>query len=246
MPSGEIKLGGTAAYASFLAKEMGAEVNILTSVGSDFAFLDLFEKKDISIHNIATAQTTVFENIYPEGAERIQYLHAWAAKIHAHDIPTNLPVPDLVLFCPIADEVALNLLALFPNALKLGTIQGWLRDWNESKQIFPKAMNWEQLSPLDILVFSDADMFGFENHIARICDFVPLVIMTRGRNGVRVFQKNKKTDFPTEPLEVKDATGAGDSFAIAFLLEYYGTRDVLKAVDFGQKTAKKVISGFAD
>lgn len=241
MPSGEIKLGGTAAYAAFLAKKMGAAVTILTSVGPEFSFMDLFEKEDISVLNIPSKQTTIFENIYPENGERIQYLHARAKTITAQDIPISLPIPDLVLFCPIADEVDFNLLSYFPDALKAATIQGWLREWDEIGQVSPKAMDWEQLTPLDLLVFSDADMIGFEDRIPTVCNYVPLVIMTRGQNGVRVFQKDKATDFPTEPVEVKDSTGAGDSFAMAFLLEYFETREVSGAVDFGQKTAREVI-----
>lgn len=244
MPSGEIKLGGTAAYASFLAKKMGAKVTILTSVGPDFRFLDLFEKEGISINNVPAEQTTVFENIYPDGSERIQYLHARAATINARNIPNFLSTHDLILFCPIADEVDLDLLECFPNAIKAATIQGWLRDWNENKLVFPKAMNWEQLTPLDLLIFSDADMVGFEDHIPIISHHVPLVIMTRGENGVRVFQKNKKTNFPTEPIEVKDATGAGDSFAIAFLLEYFRSKEVKAAVNFGQQEARKLLSSY--
>ena len=244
MPSGDLKLGGTAAYASFLAKEMGAAVTISTSVGLDFAFFDLFEKKGIPIHNILAERTTVFENIYRKGEERIQFLHARARTIKSNDIPSTLPTPDLVLFCPIADEVDLDLLGSFPNAMKAATIQGWLRDWNENKQVFPKAMNWEQLTPLDLLIFSDADMVGFEDHIPIISHHVPLVIMTRGENGVRVFQKNKKTNFPTEPIEVKDATGAGDSFAIAFLLEYFRSKEVKAAVNFGQQEARKLLSSY--
>ena len=242
MSSGEIKLGGTAAYASFLAKKMGAEVTILTSIGEDFAFIELFEKADITIYNIPAENTTVFENIYPEdGGERIQFLHARAATISIKDIPSDLSVPDLVLFCPIADEVDLDLLKNFSNSLKAATIQGWLRDWNVEGLVGPKAMIWERLAPLDLLVFSDADIVGFENYIPTISDLVPIVIMTRGINGVRVFENKETKDFPTEPIEVKDATGAGDSFAIAFLLEYFATRDVSGAVDFGQKVAREVI-----
>lgn len=242
MSSGELKLGGTAAYAAFLAKEMGAEVTILTSVGPDFAFFDLFEKKGIPIHNILAERTTVFENIYRKGEERIQFLHARSGMIKSNDIPPTLPTPDLILFCPIADEIDLDLLECFPNAMKAATIQGWLRDWNENKLVFPKAMNWEQLTPLDLLIFSDADMVGFEKHVPVISHHVPLVIMTRGENGVRVYQKNKEIDFPTEPIEVKDATGAGDSFAIAFLLEYFKERNLASAVDIAQKKAREIIT----
>ncbi len=242
MPSGEIKLGGTAAYAAFLARKMGAEVTILTSVGGDFAFYDSFEKEGISLFNILAKETTVFENIYPEdGGERVQYLHARAATISAQDIPSDLMVPDMVLFCPIADEVDLGLLDCFPDSLKAATIQGWLRDWNSEGLVAPKSMSWKGLAPLDLLVFSDADMIGFEKYILAICDYVPIVIMTRGRNGVRVFKNSEISDFPTKPIEVKDATGAGDSFATAFLLEYFRSKEVKAAVDYGQKVAREVI-----
>ena len=243
LPSGKIKLGGTAAYAGLLAKKMGAEVTILTSVGLDFSFYELFKKEGISLINIPATETTVFENIYPEdGSERTQFLHARAATIYSQHIPGDLAVPDMVLFCPIADEVDLNLLAYFPDSLKAATIQGWLRDWNEEGLVRPKAMIWKGLAPLDLLVFSDTDMLDFENHIPLIADFVPIVIMTRGRNGVRVFQKNKTKDFPTEPIEVKDATGAGDSFAMAFLLEYFKTGDFDDSVEYGQKVTRKLLN----
>ncbi len=242
MPSGDIKLGGTAAYAAFLAKKMGAEVTIITSIGQDFLFQNLFEKEGISIHTIPAKKTTVFENIYPADGERIQYLHARAATISVQAIPTSLPAPDIVLFCPIADEVDLDLLKCFPDSLKAATIQGWLRDWDEQGLVAPKSMPWERLSPLDLLVFSDADMEGFEADISTVSETVPIVIMTRGRNGVRVFQDNKTKDFPTEPIEVKDATGAGDSFAMAFLLEYFKSKKVKRAVNFGQQVAREVIS----
>jgi len=241
LPSEEIKLGGTAAYAAFLAKEMGAEVNIITSVGVDFGYFELFKKEGISIHNIPAKKTTVFENIYPEGEERVQYLHARASIIHSKNIPNNIPEPDLVLFCPIANEVDFSILSMFPKTMKAATIQGWLRDWDGAGKVFPKSIEWQKLLPLDLLVFSDADMVGFENNISKICQHVPLVIMTRGKNGVRVFHKNKETDFPTKPIEVKDATGAGDSFAIAFLLDYYANLNIDSAVEFGQSKARELI-----
>ncbi len=241
LPSGKIKLGGTAAYAAFLAKKMGAEVTILTSVGPDFDFWNLFEKQDIGIFNIPSEETTVFENIYQEEGERIQYLHARAATITAEHIPNEVATPDLVLFCPIADEVSFDLLGCFPDALKAATIQGWLRGWDEQGLVLPKSMRWKRLTPLDLLIFSDADIVGFEDKISAICKFVDLVIMTRGRNGVRVFQHDKAADFPTEPIEVKDATGAGDSFATAFLLEYFRTGDLDSSVEYGQEITRKLL-----
>ena len=247
MPSGEIKLGGTAAYAGLLAKKMGVSVTILTSVGTDFSFYELFKKEGISLINIPAGETTVFENIYPEdGGERTQFLHARAATISNQHIPDNLAVPDMVLFCPIADEVDLDLLACFPDSLKAATIQGWLRAWNAEGLVGPKPMNWAGLTPLDFLVFSDTDMLDFENYIPVIAGFVPVVIMTRGRNGVRVFQDDQTKNFPTEPIDVKDATGAGDSFAMAFLLEYFRSGDMSTAVNFGQQVAREVIGGFSD
>lgn len=241
LPSGEIKLGGTAAYAALLAKKMGAEVTILTSVGSDFSFWELFKKQEIGIINIPSKETTIFENIYPEAGERIQYLHGRAATIAAEHIPDGIATPDLVLFGPIADEVSFELLECYPDALKAATIQGWLRGWKEDGQVFSKGLEWENLGALDLLIFSDADVVGFEDVIPGLAGFIPIVIMTRGENGVRVFQKNAVVDYPTIPVDVKDSTGAGDSFAMAFLLRYYETKDLVGSVEYGQEVARKLL-----
>ena len=60
-------LGGPASYSSLLATALGKKTAVVTSVGNDFRFNDLFINNHIEIINKQADRTTVFENIYEKG-----------------------------------------------------------------------------------------------------------------------------------------------------------------------------------
>lgn len=235
-------LGGTASYASLVAKQLGLKTGILTSVGDDFAFFDFFEKNGIQVWNKKAARTTVFENIYQNG-QRTQYLHARAETLFADDVPAECLPAKIVLFCPIADEVDFSIFEKFPHALKGATIQGWLRQWDKNGKVSPKEMDWPQLAAADVVIMSDADIQGFESKIPEIASLVNVLVMTQGAHGATVFSENKQFHFPAFPVKEVDATGAGDVFATAFLLQYAETRDIYRATGFAHAAASFVVEG---
>jgi len=235
-------LGGTASYASLVAKQLGLTTGILTSAGADFEFFDFFEKNGIRVWNKKAERTTVFENIYCDG-QRTQYLHARAETLFADDVPAECLDANIVLFCPIADEVDFSVFRKFPHALKCATIQGWLRQWDENGKISPKKMDWSQLAAANVVIMSDADIQGFEAEIPEIASFVKVLVMTRGAHGATVFFENQQFHFPAFPVEEVDATGAGDVFATAFLLKYAETQDIYRAIGFAHAAASFVVEG---
>jgi sugar/nucleoside kinase (ribokinase family) len=235
-------LGGTASYSSLVAKQLSLETGILTSVGSDFAFFDFFEKKSIRVWNKKAERTTVFENIYQNG-QRTQYLHARAETLFADDVPAECLEAKIVLFCPIADEVDFSVFKKFPPALKGATIQGWLRQWDKNSKTSPKEMDWSQLAAADVVIMSDADIQGFEAAISTIASFVKVLVMTQGASGATVFSQHQKFHFPAFPVKEVDATGAGDVFATAFLIKYSETRDIAQATGFAHCAASFVVEG---
>ncbi|GAB4498436.1 MAG: PfkB family carbohydrate kinase [Saprospiraceae bacterium] len=235
-------LGGTASYSALVARQLGLRAGILTSVGTDFGFRDIFEKNDIRFWSKPAATTTVFENIYLDG-RRIQYLHKRAETLFADDVPTEcLPAP-IVLFCPIAGEVDFSVFQKFPHALKGATIQGWLRQWNEKGRVLPQEMDWSELAAADVVIMSDADIQGFERKIPEIASFVKVLVMTQGAQGAQVFFGNQQLHYPAFPVKEVDATGAGDVFATAFLLKYSETRDLAQAAGFAHCAASFVVEG---
>lgn len=235
-------LGGTASYASLVAKQLGLKTGILTSVGDDFEFFDFFEKNGIQFWNKKAERTTVFENIY-QNSQRSQYLHARAETLYADDVPAECLAANIVLFCPIADEVDFSIFRKFSHALKGATIQGWLRQWDENGRVFPKKMDWSQLAAADVVIMSDADIQGFEAEIPTVASFVKVLVMTQGARGATVFSQNQKFYFPAFPIKEVDATGAGDVFATAFLIKFAETRDLALSTGFAHCAASFVVEG---
>ena len=235
-------LGGTASYAGLVAQQLGLRTGILTSVGEDFEFADVFGQHDIRLWNKVAARTTVFENIYVGGA-RIQFLHERAKTLYAQDIPAECLSVPIVLFCPIAGEVDFSVMRQFPQALKGATIQGWLRQWDERGKVSPKSMDWAQLAAADVVIMSDADIQGFESAIPSIAAAATVLVMTQGAGGAQVFFQNREYHFPAFPVTEVDATGAGDVFATAFLIKYAETRDIDLAAGFAHCAASFVVEG---
>lgn len=235
-------LGGTASYVSLIARQLGRKPAILTSVGPNFEFFPVFEQNGIPVCNKPAAETTVFENIYHDGA-RTQYLHARAGILNAGDVPAEWRTAPVALCCPIADEVDFSLLQAFPNSLVGATIQGWLRQWDDCHRVFPKAMDWSRLAGADVVILSDADIAGFEAALPQIAETVKVVIMTKGAAGAVVFQNGQQYHFPVFPVKEADATGAGDVFAAAFLIRYSETRDIALSAAFAHCAASFVVEG---
>ena len=235
-------LGGTASYVSLVARQLGRKSAVLTSVGPDFEFSPVFEQNDIPVHNKPAAETTVFENIYHNGA-RTQYLHARAETLYPEDVPAEWRSVPVVHYCPIANEVDFSLLRAFPQALVGATIQGWLRQWDTQHRVSPMAMDWAQLAGVDAIILSDADIAGFESALPQIAEAAGVLVMTQGAAGAVVFQNQQKFHFPAFPVKEVDATGAGDVFAAVFLIRYAETRDIVLSKGFAHCAASFVVEG---
>ncbi len=230
-------LGGTVSYCSIAAHLLGKKAGILTSFSDEFLFLSSFQ--DISIHRKTSTATTIFKNAYDEGPERVQYIFQRAETIYPSDIPpTYLNVP-LVQLSPIADEVDFSIIKSFsPTTIIAATPQGWLRQWDETtRKIRPKALDWNQLSGIDILILSEEDILGYESQFPSILQQVPIVVLTRGEKAASVFQAGQQKKFPAFRTKVIDPTGAGDAFAAGFLVKYLTTKNITQAMSYGHVVA---------
>lgn len=235
-------LGGCTSYSSLVARQLGLEVAVLTSVGDNFEFLDTFTSKGIHFFNKKSLKTTVFENIY-QGNLRTQYIHARAETLFAEDVPQDWRNATIVQLGLIADEVDFSIFKVFPNVLIGATIQGWLRKWDHTGKVSPKAMDWSKLAAADVVIMSDADIEGFENAIPTIASYVDVLVITQGANGAAVYNKSIEHHFPSYPVNEVDSTGAGDVFTAAFLVKYAQTRDIALATGYAHAAASFIVEG---
>lgn len=238
----DLILGGTASYASIVAQQLQHRTSVLTSYGPDFLFEDEFKRHHIDVSTVTSEHTTVFENIYTETG-RQQYLHKRASGIAPRDVPTAQLAADIVLLCPIDDEVSLDILDLFPKALKGASIQGWLRQWDDTGKISPKDMDWSRLAELDMVIMSEEDIGYSKTVLDHIVDAVAHVVLTDGRHGARVYHDGQIYSYPAFPIQEVEATGAGDVFTTAYLHNYHLTTDIELACVFAHCAASFIVEG---
>ena len=68
-------------------------------------------------------------------------------------------------------------------------------------------------------------------------DIINKTIITKGNEGC-LFQDKS---YPTEDVQVKDISGAGDTFLAGLVVEYIRSNDIIKAIDFAQECTKIVV-----
>jgi len=95
-----------------------------------------------------------------------------------------------------------------------------LGDWAK-KAKFIKINNYEFENSKD---FIDDELFN-------------IIIRTKGSDGC--FYKGK--NYPVKKVQIKDTSGAGDSFMAALVVNYFKTNDINKAINFANECASKVV-----
>jgi len=233
-------LGGSASYSSLLSSSWGLDTCLLTSVGDDFLFQKRFEKLGINFQNVLADHTTIFYNQTIDN-NRIQFLKSRANTITAEALSSSNLDYDIVQFCPIADEIAYDIFAVFPMSLKVASIQGFLRQWDEKGLVSLKEMNWQWLEHMDIIILSTEDIAEAPHYLNFIIEQCDHVIVTDNENGATVYYKNESYHYPSIPSQVIDATGAGDTFATAYAIDYYQNKNITSACSFAHSAASCII-----
>jgi sugar/nucleoside kinase (ribokinase family) len=213
---------------------------VLTSAASDLDPSLLLP--DIDVRLLPASETTIFENVYRPGG-RLQYVWARARTIAASDVPQEFLGARVVLLGPLVGEVEEEVARCFPRSLLAITPQGWLRTIRPDgrvEQASPR--RWQPrilLKRSQALFVSDEDLppAEAEETLARWATQVPLLALTRGARGARLWSENRWRQVPAFPAEEVDPTGAGDIFAAAFLSRYVETDDAWQAALFAAAAA---------
>lgn len=231
-PSGP-SLGGSVAYAALTAHAMGLRVGIVTAWGNEIPLTVL---GDIPIAAVHAEHSTTFENIYTP-AGRIQYIRHVAPKINYAIIPEHWRHASIVHLAPVAQEMDPLLPAAFRPAITGITPQGWFRAWGADGLVHP--CSWSQsdaaLSHSTATILGLEDVGGDEELIEQMAQHAPLLVVTEGAAGSRVFWHGDSRRFRPPQVDEVDATGAGDIYATAFFIRLSQTRDPWEAARFATR-----------
>jgi sugar/nucleoside kinase (ribokinase family) len=71
---------------------------------------------------------------------------------------------------------------------------------------------------------------------------VPLVVVTLGKDGSKVYSEDGQIYYPSNELNVLDTTGAGDSFAAGFNTAFFKKKELKECLKQGNKLASTCVT----
>jgi sugar/nucleoside kinase (ribokinase family) len=236
------RLGGTVMFSALLAKALGLQVGVLTSVPDDMLPL-LHPLAGIPIVSIPTEKATSFENRYTSKG-RVQMLYSRATPIGVDHVPPEWLSAPIVHLAPIADEVSPDLVQLFAKSLIGVTPQGWLRQWDEDGRVSyrPWVESAPVLSHVDATILSIEDVHHDEDMIEALAAQTNVQVVTRGAEGSTLYIQGQPQLIPAAAKAERDPTGAGDIYAAAFFSHLHATGDPVKAAHFATHLASDSVT----
>jgi sugar/nucleoside kinase (ribokinase family) len=249
-PSGSVEkiLGGAATYFS-LAASYFTDVRIIAVVGEDFDQDQVLRARNINIEGIQRAKGKTFHwgGEYGENLNEAKttFTHLNVFQDFNPQIPASYRDSDFLFLANIDPVLQKQVRSQMPKVKLVGgdTMNYWITGHRENLL--------ETLRGIDILLINDteAKMLASESNLLRAANKVialgpKALVIKHGEYGATIFfgdgwLKMSSHPFraPALPLdEVKDPTGAGDSFAGGFMgyLASQGevNREVLKRAMF--------------
>lgn len=259
-PFGERKdiLGGSATFFS-MAASLFDKVNIVAVVGEDFpkSAIDLFKAKKVGIEGLETVRggkTFRWEGYYEDN---LNVAHTVATHLNVFQtfkpvIPDDLRNSKVVFLANIDPELQNNVLEQMkgPKFVACDTMNYWISTKRDSLV--------RLLKKVDLVFLNDGEvrqLSGEHNLIKAAMSVIGMgagsVVVKRGEHGAIYFSKKGYFIAPAYLLEdLKDPTGAGDSFAGGFVgsLSRGGKFDegaIRKAVMYGSVVASFAVEDFS-
>ena len=217
---GKLVPGGSAYYCSRTYLALGAQVKLISTIGEDFQFNEIFNDLDTFVKRIG--QTTRFKNIYKKNSIRQQISIAQAEPIRPDAIPEDFKQCDILHLAPVLGEIDIKLwVTLVKSKVVAVGLQGWLRRIDDSKIVLPKKcdISDDEFNKLSLVCLSEGDIQGQSELLERITKLVPTVALTYGENGYDIYKDGIKSSYGVYKTVEVDPTGAGDVFAAGF---FYG------------------------
>lgn len=228
--------GGTITFAAVQAHRLGLSVGVVTRAAHEVDVQTLLPFADV--RQLPSDATTTFENEYAAG-QRTQHVRARAAAMTCDDLPADWHDAPIALLGPLAGELPREFASQFEERSLVGvSAQGWLRSVDDEGRVRYRPWRDEPFwSGARVVFVSDEDLSDGEGQLEAWTRDVPIVVMTKSRQGSRVWADGGWRTMPAFPQQEVDPTGAGDTFATGFLIRLHETGDVADAARFGAAAA---------
>lgn len=251
--------GGDVSNTAVAAARQGARAAIFTALGADSFgadFLKLWDREQIDRSSVIVrreGRTGAYFISYGEDGHVFSYARAGSAAslVRTDELPLRQIEAAHILHASgisqaISESCADAVFAAIRHARESQTIVSYdtnlrLRLWplDRARAIIHGAV---ALSNIALPGLDDAQQLTRLQRPEDICDFYrrlgcEIVALTMGKAGTMVAAGDRREVIPARPVEVVDATGAGDTFDGAFLAEWLIGRDPFAAAAYANAAA---------
>lgn len=238
-------LGGTVTFSSLAAARLGAKVGIISKVGPDFRddLLIIFARSGIDVSGVkkVIAPTTKYELQY-SGEERELTLLSRCDPIGPDDVELLRENTRAIHLGPIAGEIPLDTIkkvAGLGNTVLLD-LQGVIRKFSKKGKVsIEKSRQLPDIIGSVTVVKSalrEGETVTNVSGCERVADVFlgmgcKITIVTLGAEGSYISTCGGESfSIPAiKARKIMDFTGAGDTYAGSFLVEYLKTKDVRRS-----------------
>jgi len=243
-------LGGSAAHVAIAAATLGSKVAIVSTIGNDFPpkFLQMLESKGIDLSGVRRKPG--------------RSSHFWAdfgknGTMNSYQL--HFGIGNQLSFRAFSDRIKKTRavhLGILPPHLQRSLIK---RVKGKNKllsmtTIFHQAKTLRneiipQIPFLDILFLNSVEAMFLtqlddpKTAIEHLGKLVPIVVVTQGSDGCLVNHQGNIQHVTSYHSNEVDATGAGDSFAGAFLASYLQNDDIILAAKWGNAAGAINVQG---
>jgi sugar/nucleoside kinase (ribokinase family) len=219
-------LGGAATYIAFAASNFKIKIGLVSVVGDDFNSNDLklLTERNIDLSGVEVVKggkTFFWKGKYHNDINKRDTLDTQLNVLENFKpkVPKTWKKSNILLLGnlhPAVQLSALNQMNIKPDLIILDSMNFWMDN-------FRSALD-DVISKIDLLCINDEEALQLTGKasIKNAADAIQIlgpkyVIVKKGEHGAMLFHKEEVFIVPAFPLkEVKDPTGAGDSFAGGF------------------------------
>ncbi|MFQ5931759.1 MAG: PfkB family carbohydrate kinase [Nitrospiraceae bacterium] len=250
-------LGGSATYFAVAASYF-TSVDLIAVVGEDFPdqHVKFLKSRGIDLTGLERQRGETFR-WKGEYTYQLSEAHTLDTRLNVFErfrpkIPDRYRSPSMVFLGNIDPELQLDVLQQLrrPTLVACDTMNFWIERKREAL--------WRVLERADVLMINDGEarLLGGDPNLVKVAKGILArgprhLIVKRGEYGVLMFDHKQAFGTPAFPLEeVKDPTGAGDSFAGGFMGYLAATGNlsesaIRQAIIFGSVMASFNVEAFS-
>jgi sugar/nucleoside kinase (ribokinase family) len=250
-------LGGSATYFSTAASYF-TSVDLIAVVGEDFPaeHVKFLESREIDLAGLERRPGKTFR-WRGEYSHQLNEARTLDTRLNVFEtfrpkIPEQYRTPEVLFLGNIDPELQLDVLHQVkrPALVACDTMNFWINGKQEAL--------WKVLERIDVLLINDGEAraLGGDPNLVKVAKKILArgpkhLIVKRGEYGVLLFSEKQVFGAPAYPLEeVRDPTGAGDTFAGGFLgyLAATGNRSaeaIRQGIIFGSVMASFTVEAFS-